>query len=542
METLKERESLGSQLHKLKKSNPENEFDSNKDSILFNIVKSEDYTDKEVLFDKFKRKRYRQTGFTNICLKSGDFKSSILIDLKNQNTFLKFKALSKRVYDLNDYNMNLELLKINANNKKDGTTTEDFLSNLSGKYNQSLNTNSNNTLKIGKSKTNILTHAKCAYNLTYYKLNLSNDDIKEFHRPNICRYFLREKKKKNFSFTISENFDLSNTENTKRWGVTILTRNYLKKKEKKRISKNIQYMNSYEIFKDRFKLSLVEGKIVLFEHLDEYPIFISNFGMASKLKKYIYSNKLFNSSASNPNIKFTDQEQKTKNIIGPFGVQILLQPNKNPLLGHIDQNDLKGITVVDNNMYRAPTFYEKIMKTNNTNRLNPVDKKEKKYMNFLISFKKGKDSKEGVFIRELEHLYVIGQEEPKIEVYPPQSKQFNNFLKKKIQTYTYKLYNEIGFNAGINFKVFTNLFPTVTEQILKKNFREMKIEIDKNICYYTKIPSEDNNMQITPENICQYETSQFGLFKLREMGIKTLTNPEKISYSTNKFIQQVQLN
>jgi transcription initiation factor TFIID subunit 1 len=160
-------------------------------------------------------------------------------------------------------------------------------------------------------------------------------------------------------------------------------------------------------------------------------------------------------------------------------------------------------------------------------------------MNFIITFKKGKDGKEGVFIRELEHLYVIGQEEPKLEVYPPQSKQYNNFLKKKIQTYTYKLYNEIGFNAGINFKVFSNLFPTVTEQILKKNFREMKIEIDKNICYYTKIPTEDNNMQITPENICQYETSQFGLHKLRDMGIKTLTNPEKISYSTNKFIQQV---
>ncbi len=504
--------------------------------LLFNIVKSEDYVEKEVLFDRFKRKRYRQNGYTNHSLKSGDFKKCVLIDLKNSSTFQKFKEISKKVYDLNDYNMNLELLKINPNSKKEGSATEDFLTNISGKYNQSLNTNSNNTLKIGKSKTNILTHAKCAYNLTYYKLNLSTDDIKEFHRPNICRYFLKEKKKKNFSFTISENFNLSNAENTKRWNATILTRNYLKKREKKRISKNIQYMNSYEIFKDRFKLSLVEGKFVLFEHIDEYPIYLSNFGMASKLKKYIYSNKLFNSSASNPNIKFSESEMKTKNTIGPFGAQILLQPNKNPLLGHIDQNELKGLTVIDNNMYRAPAFYEKVVKSSNTN---SPDKKEKKYMNFLVTFKKGKDGKEGVFIRELEHLYVIGQEEPKIEVYPPQSKQFNNFLKKKIQTYTYKLYNEIGFNAGINFKVFTNLFPTVTEQILKKNFREMKIEIDKNICYYTKIPAEDNNMQITPENICQYETSQFGLYKLRDMGIKTLTNPEKISYSTNKFIQQV---
>ena len=119
-------------------------------------------------------------------------------------------------------------------------------------------------------------------------------------------------------------------------------------------------MNAYEIFKDRFKLSLVEGKFILFENIDEYPIYLSNFGMASKLKKYIYSNKLFNSSSLNPNVKLSESEIKTKNVIGPFGAQILLQPNKNPLLGHIDQNELKGITVVDNNMFRAPAFYEKL--------------------------------------------------------------------------------------------------------------------------------------------------------------------------------------
>lgn len=366
IENIKDKEHLFKHLNIPSEIDSKHKSQSAKESLLFNIVKSEDYTEKEVLFDKFKRKRYRQNGYLNLSFKNGDFKNCVLIDA-NSTTFQNFKNISKRVYDTNDYNMNLEQIKINPNNKKEGTAPEDFLSSL-GKYNQSLVTNSNNTLKIGKSKTNILTHAKCAYNLNYYRLNLSSDDIKEFHRPNICRYFLKEKKKKNFSFTISENFDISNAENTKSWAVTILTRNYLKKREKKRISKNIQYMNSYEIFKDRFKLSLVEGKFVLVEHIDEYPIFLSNFGMASKLKKYIYSNKLFNSSSSNPNVKHSDAEHKTKNIIGPFGAQILLQTNKNPLLGHIDQNELKGITVLDNNMFRAPSFYEKI--TNTTNKSN----------------------------------------------------------------------------------------------------------------------------------------------------------------------------
>jgi len=66
----------------------------------------------------------------------------------------------------------------------------------------------------------------------------------------------------------------------------------------------------------------------------------------------------------------------------------------------------------------------------------------------------------------------------------------------------------------------------------------MNIEIDKNICFFSKIPSEDNHMLITPENICQFESCQFGIYKLREVGIKNLTNPDKISYATNKFINQ----
>ena len=360
IDTIKDKESLFNNTYRKSELDARglNKTHNIEDELLFNIIKSEDYTEKDVLFDKCKKKRHRQHGYINFPFKNGEFKNSILIDLKNSTSFQNFKNISKRIYDMNDYNMNLELLK--QVNKKDGNQPEDLFSSISGKNNQSLATNTNSTLKIGKSKTNILTHAKCAYNLTYYKLNLTNEDLREFHRPNICKYFLKEKKKKNFSFKISENFDISNCENSKRWNTTILTRNYLKKKEKKRISKNIQYMNAYEIFKDRFKLSLVEGKFILFENIDEYPIYLSNFGMASKLKKYIYSNKLFNSSSLNPNVKLSESEIKTKNVIGPFGAQILLQPNKNPLLGHIDQNELKGITVVDNNMFRAPAFYEKL--------------------------------------------------------------------------------------------------------------------------------------------------------------------------------------
>lgn len=494
------------------------------------------------LCDFVKKKRNRAEGYYNPLMISGTFQSSYIT---SPEWTTQYRQISNLIYDLNDYNMNFEVLNQTDNQNKDqqgksetspnppnNSTGEDFFSSL---INNKIKSVHSPPLKIGNSKGNLVTHAKCSYNFTYNKINLTYDDLGDFHRPNFCKWMTQERSKRNFSIVIGEGCDLSNDTKNKRWTCKIVTKATLLRKEKKLATKNIQYMNAYEIFKDRKKLSLIDGKYCLFEHIDEYPLFVSNFGMANKMKKYLYSNKLFTSSANNPNVKLTESEARTYNMIGPNGIQIsMLQNQKIPLLGQIDQNEIKGINIIDNNMYRAPVFYENIKEDNSSNNIS----KPKKRYNFLLTLKRSKDGKQQFYIREVEHLYTVAQEEPKVEVYPPQSRQYNNFLKNKIETYTYKLYNEIGYKAGINFKVFTNLFPAVTEQVLKKNFKEMNIEIDKNICYFTKIPNEINQSRITPENICQFESCQFGIYKLREVGIKNLTNADKISYATNKFINQ----
>ena len=50
-------------------------------------------------------------------------------------------------------------------------------------------------------------------------------------------------------------------------------------------------INAHEYFKDRYKLSLRDGKFCLFEYVDQNPLFINNFGMATKMKRYVYSDK-----------------------------------------------------------------------------------------------------------------------------------------------------------------------------------------------------------------------------------------------------------
>jgi len=99
----------------------------------------------------------------------------------------------------------------------------------------------------------------------------------------------------------------------------------------KRVKKS-GIINAHEYFKDRFKLSLRDGKFCMFEHLDQNPLFINNFGMASKLKRYVYADKFLPPSAF-----LKRQENVGTRHMGPHGVQILKKKGeKIPLLGQID--------------------------------------------------------------------------------------------------------------------------------------------------------------------------------------------------------------
>ena len=83
----------------------------------------------------------------------------------------------------------------------------------------------------------------------------------------------------------------------------------------------------------------------LMEHIDEHPFFVNNFGMASKLIRYIYVP--------------TEQNANAKSAhIGPYGIEYCLSAKDSlPLIGRLNQSLYRGISLVENNMYRAPVFY-----------------------------------------------------------------------------------------------------------------------------------------------------------------------------------------
>jgi transcription initiation factor TFIID subunit 1 len=102
-----------------------------------------------------------------------------------------------------------------------------------------------------------LIHARCIKDLSYYKLNWKNEDLRYFHRPEISMRM--------------------------RPGQGVPCKPTALKKEEKD-----NRLNPHDFFKDRWKLSLRKGKFCVFEHVDQHPLFLNNFGMASRLKRYFY--------------------------------------------------------------------------------------------------------------------------------------------------------------------------------------------------------------------------------------------------------------
>lgn len=71
-------------------------------------------------------------------------------------------------------------------------------------------------------------------------------------------------------------------------------------------------LNSDLYFKSKQKLTLKRGKFCLFEHFDENPLFISNFGMGSKLKRYLLT------QSKQVDEKVFDDAP----FVGPYGIMV----------------------------------------------------------------------------------------------------------------------------------------------------------------------------------------------------------------------------
>lgn len=238
--------------------------------------------------------------------------------------------------------------------------------------------------------------------------------------------------------------------------------------------------------------------------------------MASRLNRYIYSDKILP-------IKYFKYQPigmaKTRHM-GYYGQQILLQDDeKLPLIGQIDRKQFQGLTILENNLYRAPAVYHKPKTTD--------------FLCVVLG-----DTKQ-MYLREMKQIYTLGQVEPKMEVYAPGSRAHSLFLKKKVQIFALKLLEY--YNRRLSFSEVARFFHIFNDQILRKALKEVGIEVDRNQDAF--LPDEESiedkiKTLMTPENVCQYEAAEHITRKLRKLGIREITNSAKISFAANKFCSE----
>eukprot|EP01022_Parablepharisma_sp_SALTPOND_P020384 TRINITY_DN3702_c0_g2_i1.p1 TRINITY_DN3702_c0_g2~~TRINITY_DN3702_c0_g2_i1.p1 ORF type:complete len:1466 (-),score=230.12 TRINITY_DN3702_c0_g2_i1:3379-7776(-) len=365
-------------------------------------------------------------------------------------------------------------------------------------------------MRVTKSKILKVMHSKVVFGLKYNKLKWESSDLENFHRPKLTD-------STSLSFTKRGKEWHRHKLESDIWNIRVFKEGRQAEDEAK-VAKDInqEIINAHEFFKNRIKLSLKAGKFCLMEHVDENPFFINNFGMASKVIKYTYVN--------------TEQNAKSKTShMGPYGIEIRLSPkDRIPLLGQLDQSQYKGITIIENNMYRAPIFYHAVP----TEEYLLVKHKTKDGVLFLFC----KQIQFTYVLRTVPFIYTVGQTEPKTEVYNPQSRQYNTFVKERAQMYVYKV---LKLNGGIaNFNDLLRLFNDFNDQIFKKFLKEIKVEEDRNHdCYRTNL---EENFQIKelPEKVCRFEAAQAAHYRLRKCGIRNLVSADKITYATNKYISE----
>ncbi|XP_053607515.1 transcription initiation factor TFIID subunit 1 isoform X2 [Plodia interpunctella] len=232
-------------------------------------------------------------------------------------------------------------------------------------------------------------------------------------------------------------------------------------------------------------LSGRDGELVLVEFCEEHPPLISQVGMCTKIKNY-YKRTATKDNGPKP-LKYGE----------------VAYAHTSPFLGIL----LPGATqpVVENNMYRAPIYEHSLPQTD-----------------FLVI-----RTRQNYYIREVDALFVAGQECPLYEVPGPNSKRANNFVRDFLQVYIYRLFWKSRDNPRrIKMDDVKRAFPSHSESSIRKRLKLCadfkRTGLDSNWWVLKpdfRLPSEEEiRAMVSPEQCCAYFSMAAAEQRLKDAG------------------------
>jgi len=301
----------------------------------------------------------------------------------------------------------------------------------------------------------------------------------------------------------------------------------LPKKTKDQRSTSITFRGGQTINKLRKEkdISVADGNFVLLEYVEERPPILSNPGMATRLLNY-YRAPADDNWASSPK---TDS-----------GTTIILQPkDPSPFLGDIQPNVMQK--AVSNNLFNAPVFEHETRSTDFLLVRQPANRATKlRFNNDVYQMDGDNHNKSYMVIREIPKIFIVGQTEPQMEVYDTGNQQSKKEYKRFVDSF-------MEYQIGKYFDGKDEGTPVELDsvQMLFRHSNQLAADVRKRLKaladndrntnkWYRKPadqfpPLDELASKFRPEDVCIYESSLAGNRRINDIGIRKLTNPQKVA-------------
>jgi hypothetical protein len=299
----------------------------------------------------------------------------------------------------------------------------------------------------------------------YYKTTLSHREQRNFHRPTL-----------HFPPNGRVNFD--------------------RRLDHKKI-KDMRKQSVAQAFSETKDLTLADNSsMLLLEYSEEWPLMMSNFGMNSRILNY-YRRK-------DENDKFRPKED-----VGE--PRVLQEKDQSPFakFGFVDPG--QTLPTVHNNLYRAPVF-----------------KHDPRQTDFLVVRRQTGVYGTNYHLRNIENLYVVGQQFPFSEVPGTHGRKVTSTQKARMKMIAFRIYaKKLKTRARqpyVPHSVITTHFPGSDVAQNRSKMREL-MQYNKDNGTWEPKPGDDKFLdmeylrnEIKPEDICLIDSMQVGARQMQDAG------------------------
>ena len=255
--------------------------------------------------------------------------------------------------------------------------------------------------------------------------------------------------------------------------------------------KHLKGKDVQAVFEKAKDLSLKDNSnVLLLEYSEEYPTMMSNFGMGSRLINYYRRKNL-------------EDISRPKLDVGETAV--LLPQDKSPfsIFGNVDPGQVTP--ALYNSMFRAPVFRQSAK---------PTD--------FLVIRNTTGENGPTWYIRNIDNLYVVGQQFPSVDVPGPHSRKVTTAAKNRLKMISYRQIRKRPIHrisVGDVTKHFLDTTDLQNRQKMKEFMQFSKEHKEWEMRPGEAVPTEEAiRALIKPEDVCLLESMQVGQQHLQDAG------------------------